>query len=89
VTSTTWLFRDLEVMRFVGHGVRDRAEAKQSLDRMIDHWRRHGFGPWVLVHKRDRAFVGRCGSGFEPGASRRTGATRPWRQPIARGVRRS
>lgn len=33
---------------------------------MVDHWREHGFGPWVVVHKTDQALIGHCGLKYWP-----------------------
>ncbi len=33
---------------------------------MFDHWREHGFGPWVVVHKADETFIGHCGLKYWP-----------------------
>lgn len=58
------LFSDLEVMRFIGRGVRTAEETRHRLDAMIQHWKQHGFGLWALFHKADTRFVGRCGFGY-------------------------
>ncbi|SRR5579885_64832 len=56
------LYADPDVMRFIGNrGALPREQARERLDFMIDHWRRHGFGMWSLFRKADGAFVGRCG----------------------------
>lgn len=36
---------------------------------MIDHWTRHGFGPWAVIHKADRQFIGHCGLRYWPESS--------------------
>jgi ribosomal-protein-alanine N-acetyltransferase len=56
------LYGDPDVMRFIGTRVpMTRQQAGERLEFMLDHWRRHGFGMWVLFRKADGAFVGRCG----------------------------
>ena len=36
---------------------------------MIDHWTAHGFGPWAVIHKADRQFIGHCGLRYWPESS--------------------
>ncbi len=36
---------------------------------MIDHWTRHGFGPWAVIHKADDQFIGHCGLRYWPESS--------------------
>jgi ribosomal-protein-alanine N-acetyltransferase len=56
------LYADPDVMRFIGtQGALTREQARDRLDFMLDHWRRHGFGMWALLRKGDGGFVGRCG----------------------------
>jgi RimJ/RimL family protein N-acetyltransferase len=53
------LFRDPEVMRFVGEGQPvDREEADKALQSIIRHWQAHGFGRWAAVDKQTREFIG-------------------------------
>ncbi|HEY9599956.1 MAG TPA: GNAT family N-acetyltransferase [Cyanophyceae cyanobacterium] len=54
------LYRDPDVMKYVGKGVRTRQETQKGLFFMIDHYR-YGFGLWAVVHKANGAFIGRCG----------------------------
>ncbi len=42
-------------------GPRTRDEARQVLEGDIDHWRRKGFGMWLLAPKEGSAVVGGCG----------------------------
>lgn len=37
------------------------ADAARWLDSDVQHWRAHGFGPWVLFDHSDGSFVGRAG----------------------------
>jgi ribosomal-protein-alanine N-acetyltransferase len=58
------LYGDPEVMRFLGDGQpRDREQTRERLDRMVGHWRAHGFGVWALF-ARGGGFVGRCGVAY-------------------------
>jgi RimJ/RimL family protein N-acetyltransferase len=53
------LFRDPEVMRYVGEGQPvNRAEANKALQSIIRHWQTHGFGRWAAVDRQTRKFVG-------------------------------
>jgi ribosomal-protein-alanine N-acetyltransferase len=55
-------YADPEVMRYIGTGrTMTRAEAAESLARMIRNFEADGFGQLGVVRKEDRAFVGRCG----------------------------
>src|SRR5579862_7099585 len=55
------LYSDPEVMRYLNTGVLNRDETRIRLQRMLDHWQRHGYGIWAVVHKIDGNFIGRCG----------------------------
>lgn len=37
------------------------ASVAELLRRDIEHWHRHGFGPWSLLERSSAAFVGRAG----------------------------
>lgn len=58
------LFSDPEVMRFATAGVRDRAQTRDRLDRIIAHWKKYGFGIWALILRESGCFVGSCGFGY-------------------------
>jgi RimJ/RimL family protein N-acetyltransferase len=59
------LYGDPEVMLFLGDGnPRTREQTKERLDRMLGHWREHGFGIWALFSKGG-GFVGRCGVAYQ------------------------
>jgi RimJ/RimL family protein N-acetyltransferase len=51
---------DPVVMATLG-GVRSEAVTRAQLDDFIQHWERHGFGPWMLRAPEDRRFLGRGG----------------------------
>ena len=36
-------------------------EAKRSLDSILEHWSKHGFGIWAVTDKEKKALIGRCG----------------------------
>src|SRR5262249_18381074 len=53
------LFRDPEVMRYVGDGKpASREEAEKALESIIRHWSSHGFGRWAVVDKHTHHFLG-------------------------------
>ena len=53
---------DPETMRYIGAGdVRNREQARETLERMIDTYEAQGFGQLGVVRKEDGAFMGRCG----------------------------
>jgi len=57
------LYSDPEVVKYLATGVLTKAEVKQKLDLMVEHWQKHGYGVWALIHKTDGRFIGRCGIG--------------------------
>jgi RimJ/RimL family protein N-acetyltransferase len=38
-----------------------REEAKRSLDSILEHWSKHGFGIWAVTNKENKELLGRCG----------------------------
>jgi ribosomal-protein-alanine N-acetyltransferase len=38
-----------------------REEAKRSLDAIVKHWDKHGFGIWAVTNKEKKVLLGRCG----------------------------
>jgi RimJ/RimL family protein N-acetyltransferase len=38
-----------------------REESKRSLDSILEHWGKHGFGIWAITDKERKALLGRCG----------------------------
>ncbi len=53
------LFRDPEVMRYVGEGQPvNRDEADKAVQSIIRHWQTHGFGRWAAVDRETRRFIG-------------------------------
>lgn len=53
---------DYEVGRWFpkGEGY-TREEARKSLNSILDHWVKHGFGIWAITDKDKRFLLGRCG----------------------------
>ena len=54
-----------------------RRDVARLLRADIEHWNRHGFGPWTLVNHRTGAFVGRGGLAWTTVAGRRA-VELPW-----------
>ena len=38
-----------------------REEAKESLDKILEHWDKHGFGIWAIINRENDVLIGRCG----------------------------
>ena len=38
-----------------------RKETEKSLNSIREHWNRHNFGIWAILHKRKKILIGRCG----------------------------
>jgi RimJ/RimL family protein N-acetyltransferase len=36
-------------------------ESEKSLNAILKHWGKHGFGIWAIIDNADRALIGRCG----------------------------
>ncbi|ETX00263.1 MAG: hypothetical protein ETSY1_11895 [Candidatus Entotheonella factor] len=62
------IYADPEVMKTLPAGKPiARADFEARVTRlMVDHWREHGFGPWVVVHKADEVLIGHCGLKYWP-----------------------
>jgi RimJ/RimL family protein N-acetyltransferase len=58
------IYSDPEIMKYVGKGVRTRAETESAIHNMLKHWEENNFGMWAVVHKTDRKMIGRCGLCF-------------------------
>lgn len=53
---------DPRTMRYVGQGVPyDRQKSEATLAMFIEHWKRHGFGLWMLRDRQSEAFIGFTG----------------------------
>ena len=53
------LFRDPQVMRYVGDGQpASREETERTLESIIRHWQMHGFGRWAAVDLQTQEFIG-------------------------------
>jgi ribosomal-protein-alanine N-acetyltransferase len=82
------LYADAEVMRFLAQGrPLDREQTRERLERMLRHWREHGFGMWALFEKEGGGFLGRCGVNYahRPGEAELayTLARRSWGRGLA------
>ncbi len=54
------LFEDPAVVATLG-GIRSPEQTRRFLDDALRHWKRHGYGIWMLRSKDDDAFVGYAG----------------------------
>jgi RimJ/RimL family protein N-acetyltransferase len=55
---------DAQVMRHLGGRPRTRGEMAQRLEKILGHWRRHGFGIFALWEKASGRFAGYCGVAY-------------------------
>jgi RimJ/RimL family protein N-acetyltransferase len=55
------LYSDADVLKFLHVLPMTRAQVEVRHTFMLEHWRLHGFGMWMVFRKSDNAFVGRCG----------------------------
>jgi [ribosomal protein S5]-alanine N-acetyltransferase len=53
--------QDERVMEWIGGTAADPEETRSWIDEKARHWRRHGFGVWVLDDAQTGVFVGRAG----------------------------
>lgn len=54
-------YADPEVMEIRKYGVLTAEAARDQLRRMVEHWRIHEFGMWVVEDRNSDAFIGECG----------------------------
>jgi ribosomal-protein-alanine N-acetyltransferase len=54
-------YSDPEVMDIRKYGVMNPEVVRTQLQGMIEHWKTHGFGMWVVVDKATGEFAGECG----------------------------
>jgi RimJ/RimL family protein N-acetyltransferase len=55
------VFRDPQVLRFLGIDPASPADGAAGIDRMRRHWDRHGIGLFSVVRKEDERLLGRVG----------------------------
>lgn len=61
------IFADPEVMRtLTGQPIPRDGWDERVQKHFGEHWERHGFGPWIVVHKEDQQVIGHCGLRFWP-----------------------
>jgi RimJ/RimL family protein N-acetyltransferase len=58
------IYSDAEIMKYIGKGVRTRAETESAIHNILKHWEQNNFGMWAVVHKTDCKTIGRCGLCF-------------------------
>ena len=54
------MYQDPKVMATLG-GIRSYDTTQQSLQKLLNHWKRYGYGVWIVRDKLTRQFVGRAG----------------------------
>lgn len=54
-------YGDPQVMAIRKYGVLTPPDARRQVDAMVEHWRRHGFGMWVIEAPPGGEFCGECG----------------------------
>lgn len=65
VPALVALDSDPEVMRYIGRGVTYTPDQTEGgFRRMLEHYRRYGYGMFALVYKPDGRVIGRCGFKF-------------------------
>ncbi|HLO49749.1 MAG TPA: GNAT family N-acetyltransferase [Kamptonema sp.] len=47
-----------KVMQFVTTGTRSKSEAKKETIDWMKHWKKHGFGPYLVLDKREANLIG-------------------------------
>jgi RimJ/RimL family protein N-acetyltransferase len=55
------IFRDPEVLRFLGIDATSPEDAVAGIERMRRHWERHGLGLFSVVRRSDERLLGRVG----------------------------
>jgi len=46
-----------------------REESEKSLDAILKHWDKHGYGIWAIINKANGHLIGRCGLNLIPETS--------------------
>lgn len=61
-----WRIRsNAEVMRLIGdRKPQSRAQVRELLYEIINHWRQYGFGRWAVIDKTDNRLIGLCGLNY-------------------------
>ena len=57
------IYRNPELMRYVGKGTRTREETQSAIVSILKHYQQ-GFGIWAVVHKDNSQLIGLCGLCF-------------------------
>ncbi|CDZ76612.1 anhydro-N-acetylmuramic acid kinase [Legionella massiliensis] len=52
---------DVEVMKYIGQGVRTKDEIMHGLEKAIRHYKKHGFSLGSVFEKKSSQFIGRAG----------------------------
>jgi ribosomal-protein-alanine N-acetyltransferase len=61
---------DNEIGRWFPKGIGyTHEEAQKSLDNILSHWEKYGFGLWAITRKESSCLIGRCGLNYIPETS--------------------
>ena len=61
---------DNEIAKWFPKGVGyTHEEAKKSLDNILSHWKKYGFGLWAITKRENPFLIGRCGLNYIPETS--------------------
>ncbi len=61
---------DDEIARWFPKGIGyTHEEAQTSLDNILSHWKKYGFGLWAITRKEGSCLIGRCGLNYIPETS--------------------
>jgi RimJ/RimL family protein N-acetyltransferase len=55
------ILQDKDVMYAYDHPFSDDEVKSWYKNLMIDHYKKHGFGLWVIIHKETKELLGQCG----------------------------
>jgi RimJ/RimL family protein N-acetyltransferase len=42
-------------------GIRNNTETKYFFEQQLTHWKKYGYGEWIVFEKASDCFIGRCG----------------------------
>jgi RimJ/RimL family protein N-acetyltransferase len=59
-----FLADNLDDLAYLASPPRTREETQARLQKILDHWRQHGFGIWAVLEKATGQFAGHCGIGY-------------------------
>lgn len=63
--ALTEILSDPEVMKYSVRGVCDESATRKFITECLSCYKSHGVGPWALIDKKSKDFIGFCGVGPE------------------------